>query len=57
MKVYTIEDLETFERDEYGYLICPSGDYSQIESFGKGCSFGEWCSFGERCRVAKRGVK
>ena len=49
MKVYTIKDLESFERDKYGKLICPSGDYTQISSFGEGCSFGEWCRFGERC--------
>ena len=63
MKVYTIQDMENFERDEYGRLICPSGDYSQIKefgewcscgkwcSFGKCCSFGEWCSFGECCNL------
>lgn len=34
MKVYTIKDLESFERDENGYLICPSGDYTQISVFG-----------------------
>ena len=49
MKVYTVKDLETFERDQYGRLICPSGDYTQIESFGKCCSFGKGCSFGKRC--------
>ena len=51
MKAYKIEDLETFERDEYGTLICPSGDYSQIKSFGECCAFGEWCSFGEWCNL------
>ena len=49
MRIYTIEDLETFERDEIGRLICPSGDYSAIRSFGEWCSFGERCSFGESC--------
>ena len=44
MRIYTIEDLETFERDEIGRLICPSGDYSAIKSFGEWCSFGESCS-------------
>lgn len=33
MKIYTIEDLETFERDDDGRLICPTGDYSQIKHF------------------------
>ncbi len=49
MKAYKVEDLESFEKDEYGYLICPSGDYSQIKNFGERCSFGKWCSFGKRC--------
>ena len=49
MKVYTEKDLEGFERDDCGWLICPSGDYTQIKSFGECCSFGEGCSFGEVC--------
>lgn len=65
MKVYTEKDLEGFERDDLGRLICPSGDYTQIKgfgeccSFGEGCSFGEWrsfgewCSFGEGCRFER----
>lgn len=51
MKVFTEQDLATFERDEYGRLICPTGDYTQIKSFEDRCSFGESCSFGERCRL------
>lgn len=54
MKVYTIEDFENFEIDEYGRKICPSGDYSQIKQFGERCSFGEHCSFGEYCSFGKR---
>ena len=54
MKVYKVEDLETFEKDEYGRLICPTGDYSQIKSFGECCSFGEWCSFGKSCSFGER---
>ena len=65
MKVYTEKDLEGFERDDFGWLICPSGDYTQIKSFGEmcifsawcsfgeGCSFGEWCSFGRCCRFGE----
>ena len=49
MKKYTLEDMENFEWDNYGRLICPSGDYTEISRFGAGCSFGGWCSFGERC--------
>ena len=41
MKVYTKKDLEGFERDDLGRLICPGGDYTRIKSFGKECSFGE----------------
>ena len=54
MKVYTAQDLEKFERDEFGRLICPSGDYTQICSFGESCSFGERCSFGESCSFGER---
>ena len=53
MKRYTKADMENFERDEYGCLICPTGDYSKIRSFGAGCSFGAECSFGEECRFGK----
>ena len=53
MKVYTLEDLNTFERDEYGRLICPNGDYTHIKSFGEWCSFGKRCSFGEGCSFGK----
>ena len=49
MKKYTQSDFDNFEVDENGYKICPSGDYTQISSFGERCSFGEGCSFGERC--------
>lgn len=47
MKVYTVQDLESFERDECGYLICPSGDYTQIKRFDMNCSFEEHSTFGE----------
>ena len=60
MKVYTEKDLEGFERDDFGRLICPRGDYTQIKSFGNecsfgnGCSFGQWCSFGNGCSFGER---
>lgn len=59
MKKYTEKDLEAFERNEQGWLICPSGDYTAINvfpakcSFDRGCSFGAWCSFGEYCRFGE----
>ena len=55
MRRYTLEDFKTFEKDEYGVLICPQGDYTSLKnipascSFGEGCSFSEGCSFGEGC--------
>ena len=49
MKKYTQEDFKSFEINEYGYKICPSGDYSDIDSFGEVCRFGERCCFGEAC--------
>lgn len=57
MKKYTQSDFDNFEVDEYGYKICPSGDYTQISSFGEKCSFGEGCSFGERCSFENGAVK
>ena len=45
MKKYTQSDFDNFEVDENGYKICPSGDYTQISSFGERCSFGAGCSF------------
>ena len=49
MKRYTKADVEKFRHDEFGNLICPKGDYSQIHSFGARCSFGAGCSFGKGC--------
>lgn len=43
MKRYTKADMEKFRHDEFGNLICPTGDYSKIRRFGAGCSFGEDC--------------
>lgn len=47
MRRYTLEDFKTFEKDEYGVLICPQGDYTSLKNIPARCSFGEWCSFGE----------
>ena len=46
MKKYTIDDLQTFERDERGHLICPSGDYTAIKEFGDYYKFGKNSKFG-----------
>lgn len=57
MKKYTIEDFDNFERDENGWIICPTGDYSGIKTFSEQCSFGELCSFGARCSFENGMVK
>ncbi|WP_418695577.1 hypothetical protein [Alistipes putredinis] len=44
MKKYTQADFDAFEVID-GIKQCPSGDYSDIQIFGEGCSFGERCSF------------
>ena len=68
MKKYTEKDFETFERDENGRLICPSGDYTAIRTFpercsfgagstfGQGCDFGRWSRFEEECSFGERCV-
>ena len=60
MKRYTQAEFDAFERDEKGIKYCPTGDYSQIENFGrlcnfgKCCRFGKYCCFGERCSFGER---
>lgn len=55
MKKYTQAEFDALPVTD-GRKQCPTGDYSDICSFGercsfgKGCSFGECCSFGERCK-------
>ena len=53
MKKYTQEDLNSLIKDDNGILVCPSGDYTLINSFGESCSFGEFCLFGESCSFGK----
>lgn len=54
MKKYTEKDILKFKCDTYGRLICPSGDYTAINSFGDGCGFGKGCSFGDGCSFGNR---
>lgn len=53
MKEYTNEDLKTFERNERGWLICPSGDYTAIKVFPANCLFGDGCGFEDECTFGK----
>lgn len=53
MKKYTLEDFKKFERNKFGYIICPSGDYTQIKEFPACCSFENWCDFDEHCSFGK----
>jgi len=49
MKKYTQEEFDSLPVNKYGTKECPTGDYTQIHSFGEWCSFGLGCSFGDRC--------
>lgn len=60
MKKYTQKDFDNFEVDEFGYKICPSGDYTEIKEFSVKCRFrvgsifGEWSNFVKECKFERR---
>lgn len=43
---YSKKDLKNFEYTDEGKMICPSGDYSEIDSFPMTCEFANRCIFG-----------
>lgn len=59
MKKYTIEDIKKIEKNEYGIIECPTGDYNNISFttdilpknaiyvFDDGCVFGEGNDFSD----------
>ena len=49
MKKYTQAEFDALPVID-GRKQCPTGDYSDIRSFGEWCSFGERCSFDEWCK-------
>lgn len=49
MKKYTQAEYDAIPRDENSFKHCPTGDYTEIRSFGERCRFGERCSFGKGC--------
>ena len=60
MKKYTQEEFNALPQDEFGYRICPTGDYTKIRLFekcvlgdgcvlGYGCKLGDWCKLGNGC--------
>ncbi len=56
MKKYTQEEFNALPLDEFGYRICPTGDYTEIKllekcKFSKCCKFGDCCEFGNRCKL------
>ena len=53
MKKYTQQEFDALPVVD-GIKQCPTGDYSELKSFGELCSFGERCSFGEGCSFGKR---
>ncbi len=48
MKKWTQEEVDAVQRDENGWLNYPTGDYTQIETFGEGAIFGAGSIFGAR---------
>ena len=50
MKKYTQAEFDAIPVDENGIKHCPTGDYTAIDRFGRGCRFGEDCRFGAGCR-------
>lgn len=44
LRKITQAEFDAIQRDEYGVKHCPTGDYSEIKSFGEACSFGAGCS-------------
>lgn len=59
MKKITQQEFKGFPVDRFGYKQYPTGDYSEIKTFGERCIFGpgsifgNWCSFGEGCRFGE----
>lgn len=61
MKVFTQEEYNAIERDEFGIKHLPEGDYTQVVldngrhaidagcKFGAGREFGDWCKFNGWC--------
>ena len=49
MKIYTQEEFDAIPRNEYGWKVCPTGNYSTIKDFPSRCDFGMGCIFGEFC--------
>lgn len=49
MKKWTQAEVDAVQPDENGWRNFPTGDYTQIQSFGECCSFGKRCRFGEWC--------
>ena len=50
MKKYTQEEFNALPLDEFGYRICPTGDYTKIRLFEK-CKLGDGCELGDECEL------
>ena len=52
MKVFTQAEFDSLPVVD-GVKQCPTGDYSQIKTFGEHCRFGKSCIFGMSCSFGK----
>ena len=43
--IFTEIDLPRFQTDDDGYILCPSGDYTEIGVFPSRCKFDDRCRF------------
>lgn len=52
MKKYTQSEFDAFKIIN-GVRECPTGDYSNVCSFGDQCRFGDQCHFGKSCHFGE----
>lgn len=65
LKKYTQAEFDALPVNEYGGKICPTGDYTGIQSIpalsevgdfctlGDGCTLGDYCTLGDFCTLGK----
>ena len=57
LKKYTQAEFDAMPANEYGGKICPTGDYTEIQSIpafselGNYCTLGNFCTLGNRCTL------
>ena len=53
MKKFTQAEFDAMPIDEFGYKICPTGDYTYVNVNGVRCKFAEGCKFARGCKFAE----